>query len=104
MPDVIAVFTAADLALEPVPSRFNPAVARPLLAADRVRFVGEPVAVVVAATAAAAADAADAVIVDYDVSHGLRRPARGDDRRHAAVRRAPGATSSSTARRWACPG
>ena len=67
MPDVIAVYTAADLALEPLPSRFNPAVARPLLATDRVRFVGEPVAVVVAATAAAAADAADRVIVDYEI-------------------------------------
>ena len=67
MPDVIAVFTAADLALEPLPSRFNPAVARTLLAADRVRFVGEPVAVVVAATAAAAADAADSIVVDYDI-------------------------------------
>ncbi len=67
MPDVIAVFTAADLDLESLPSRFNPAVARTLLATDRVRFVGEPVAVVVAATAAAAADAADRVIVDYDI-------------------------------------
>jgi aerobic carbon-monoxide dehydrogenase large subunit len=67
MPDVIAVYTAADLALEPLPSRFNPAVARTLLATDRVRFVGEPVAVVVAATAAAAADAADCVIVNYEI-------------------------------------
>jgi aerobic carbon-monoxide dehydrogenase large subunit len=67
MPGVIAVFTGADLALEPERSRFNPNVARPLLATDRVRFVGEPVAVVVADTAAAAADAADEVIVDYDL-------------------------------------
>jgi aerobic carbon-monoxide dehydrogenase large subunit len=67
MPAVIAVFTAADLELEPVPARFNPAVARPLLAAERVRYVGEPVAVVVAANAAAAADAADTVVVDYDL-------------------------------------
>ena len=67
MPGVIAVFTAADLGLEPVPSRFNPTVARPLLAADRVRYVGEPIAVIVAANAGAAADAADTVVVDYDV-------------------------------------
>jgi carbon-monoxide dehydrogenase large subunit len=66
MPGVLGVFTAADLSLEPVPSRFNRDVARPLLAVDRVRFVGEPVAVVVAETAAVAADAADAVIVEYD--------------------------------------
>ena len=67
MPGVVAVYTAADLGLEPVQSRFNRSVARPLLAADRVRFVGEPVAVIVAADAGAAADAADTVIVDYDV-------------------------------------
>ena len=67
MPDVIAVFTAADLGLDPVPARFNPTVARPLLAADRVRYVGEPLAVIVAANAGAAADAADTVVVDYDV-------------------------------------
>ena len=45
MPGVIAIFTAADLGLEPVPSEFNPGVARGLLAIDKVRFVGEPVAV-----------------------------------------------------------
>ena len=86
MPDVIAVFTAADLALEPLPSRFNPAVARTLLAADRVRFVGEPVAVVVAATAAAAADAADSVIVDYDIRPAYIDPLAAIDG-DAAVRR-----------------
>jgi carbon-monoxide dehydrogenase large subunit len=67
MTGVLAVFTAADLGLEPVPARFNPAVARALLASDRVRYVGEPVAVVVADSPAAAADAADAVVVDYDL-------------------------------------
>ncbi len=35
------------------------------LAVDRVRFVGEPVAIVVAATQALARDAAEAVVVDY---------------------------------------
>ena len=74
MPGVIAVFTAADLGLEPVPARFNPTVARPLLATDRVRFVGEPIAAIVATTAAAAADAADAVIVDYEVLDGYVDP------------------------------
>ena len=39
---------------------------RPLLATDVVRFVGEPVAVVVAEDRYAAADAADLVIVDYE--------------------------------------
>ena len=39
---------------------------RPVLARDTVRFVGEPVAVVVAETAAAAADAAEDVVVDIE--------------------------------------
>ncbi len=38
----------------------------PVLAYERVRFVGEPVALVVAETKAAAADAADLVQVDYE--------------------------------------
>ncbi|MEM6634361.1 MAG: xanthine dehydrogenase family protein molybdopterin-binding subunit [Pseudomonadota bacterium] len=39
---------------------------RPILARDRVRFVGEPVAVVVADTLAAARDAAELIVIDYD--------------------------------------
>ncbi len=38
----------------------------PLLARDVVRYVGEPVAVVVADTSALAADAAELVVVEYD--------------------------------------
>ena len=34
-PGVVAVYTAADLGLEPVPAAFNPMVARPLLATRR---------------------------------------------------------------------
>jgi aerobic carbon-monoxide dehydrogenase large subunit len=66
MPGVLGVFTGDDLALEPVPSPFNPAVARPLLARERVRYVGEPIAAVVAETRAQAVDAVDAVLVDYE--------------------------------------
>ncbi len=66
MPGVIAVLTAADLGLEPVPSQFNPMVARGLLAIDKVRFVGEPVAVVITEEAYQGEDAAEAVIVEYD--------------------------------------
>ena len=66
MPGVLGVFTAADLELEPVPSPYNPMVARPLLASDRVRYVGDPIAAVVAETRAQAVDAAEAVLVDYD--------------------------------------
>ena len=39
---------------------------RPLLASEVVRFVGEPVAAIVADTSAQAADAADAVWIDYE--------------------------------------
>ena len=67
MPGVIAIYTAADLGLEPVPSPFNPTVTRGLLAIDKVRFVGEPIAVVITETREQGEDAAEQVIVDYDV-------------------------------------
>jgi carbon-monoxide dehydrogenase large subunit len=66
MPGVIGVFTAADLDLQPVPSNFNPTVARTLLASDKVRYVGEPVAAIVAETVTQATDAAEMVFVDVD--------------------------------------
>jgi aerobic carbon-monoxide dehydrogenase large subunit len=68
MPGVVGVFVAEDMGgLRMPPVEDSPEVfARPLLAIDRVRFVGEPVAVVVAQTRAQAMDAADAVIVDYE--------------------------------------
>ena len=67
MPGVIGIYTAADLGLEPVPSDFNPMVAKGMLAIDKVRFVGEPLAVVISETRAQGEDAAEQVIVDYDV-------------------------------------
>jgi carbon-monoxide dehydrogenase large subunit len=74
MPGVLGVFTAADLGLEPVPSPFNPTVARTLLASDRVRYVGEPVVAVVAETREQAIDAAEAVFIDYDVLEAIVDP------------------------------
>jgi aerobic carbon-monoxide dehydrogenase large subunit len=66
MPAVVGVFTAADLALPPMAAGSAPAAfARPALAGATVRFLGEPVAVVVAGTRAQAVDAAGAVAVDY---------------------------------------
>jgi aerobic carbon-monoxide dehydrogenase large subunit len=67
-PGVVAVFTAADLDLPAHGGLFvvNPDILRPPLATDRVRFVGEAVAVVVAETKAAAVDAVELVEVDYD--------------------------------------
>ncbi len=47
-------------------SSLNPELPRPPLATDRVRFVGEAVAVVVGETKAAAVDAVELVEVDYD--------------------------------------
>ena len=68
VPGVVGVFTAADLDL-PAHHGFitvNPETPRPPLATDRVRFVGEAVAVVVAEDPGAAADAASLVEVDYE--------------------------------------
>jgi carbon-monoxide dehydrogenase large subunit len=67
LPGVLAIYTAADLALQPVPSEFNPGVAKGLLAIDKVRFVGEPIAAVVTETREQGEDAAERVIIDYDV-------------------------------------
>ncbi|MCB0996403.1 MAG: xanthine dehydrogenase family protein molybdopterin-binding subunit [Acidimicrobiales bacterium] len=68
---VHAVFMAGDLdgplAHNTYPPPFpgmNEQMVRPLLATGRVRYVGEPVAVVVAATPSIAADAAELVVVD----------------------------------------
>jgi carbon-monoxide dehydrogenase large subunit len=66
MPGVVAVLRSDDLALPPQGGSVLGALARPLLATDRVRFVGEPVAVVVADSYDAAVDATEAVVVDID--------------------------------------
>jgi carbon-monoxide dehydrogenase large subunit len=65
-PGVIGVFDAADLGLTPAPSPFNPTVAKSLLASDVVRYVGEPVVVVLTERADQGEDAAERVIVDYE--------------------------------------
>src|SRR5215207_9344263 len=69
LPGVVAVVTAADLDLPPLPPAvpmLNAAMLRPFLATDRVRFVGEPVAVVLTELPEQGADAAEAVWVDVD--------------------------------------
>ena len=67
---VVGVFAAADLPglpETPFGGRGGPAeMARPSLALERVRFVGEPVAVVVARDRYAAEDAAELVVVDIE--------------------------------------
>ena len=68
-PGVVALFTAADLGIAPFQSMatVHDDFARPALAGDKVRFVGEAIVAVVAETMVQAKDAADMVIVDYEV-------------------------------------
>jgi len=63
MPGVVAVLTAADL---PVPPEGGDPTTEPLLAGDRVRYVGEPVALVLTEGRYQGEDAAELVSVDYD--------------------------------------
>src|SRR5512140_1653136 len=85
MPGVLAVYTAADLTgygphkcnmplknRDGSPIRYTP---RPALAADKVRFVGDPVACVIAETVAQAKDAAEAVALDIEPLTPVLNPA-----------------------------
>ncbi|HET9075468.1 MAG TPA: xanthine dehydrogenase family protein molybdopterin-binding subunit [Acidimicrobiales bacterium] len=68
-PGVVAVYTASDVDLGPVPPpmpMLPEGMARPMLARDTVRFVGEPVAVVLTEERYQGEDAAEAVFIDYD--------------------------------------
>jgi aerobic carbon-monoxide dehydrogenase large subunit len=69
MPGVVAVLTAADLPApsEPASPEGGDPTAEPLLAADRVRYVGEPVALVLTEGPYQGEDAAELVSVDYDL-------------------------------------
>lgn len=72
LPGVLRALTGMDLDLPPIPVRVGPEQDRlepylqPVLARERVRYVGEPVAVVVAEDPYLAEDAAELVLVDYD--------------------------------------
>jgi aerobic carbon-monoxide dehydrogenase large subunit len=86
-PGIIGILTAADLTamgvgsipVDIVPPDENGNVPapplRPVLAGDRVRYVGEPVAAVVASTLAQAKDAAELIEVEYDDLAPVSRPA-----------------------------
>jgi carbon-monoxide dehydrogenase large subunit len=78
-PGVVAVLTADDLraaGFADIPSGAAPLTGRdgqpqrrapmPVLAGERVRFVGQPIALVVAGTARQARDAAEQATIDYD--------------------------------------
>ena len=69
MPGVVAVLTADDLVApeqRPLMPMYPAAMVQPLLARDVVRFVGEPVAVVLTEESYQGEDAAELVAVDYD--------------------------------------
>ena len=66
MPGVVGVYLAADLDLKPLEAPTLDLFARPPIASDVVRFVGDIVAVAVAESRGQAADAAAAVFVDYE--------------------------------------
>ena len=84
MPGVLGVYTGADLAaygtlkcIVPFNNRDGTPMKRPprpALAVDKVRFVGDPVAFVVAATLLQAKDAAEAVAVEIDPLPAVVRP------------------------------
>ena len=69
MPGVVAVWTAADIDLEPAPPAhgfMNKKIRFPFIASDTVRFVGDIVAVVVSTDKTLGTDAAEMVIVDCE--------------------------------------
>jgi carbon-monoxide dehydrogenase large subunit len=74
VPGVVAVYTAADLGIASIPPAGNVEAPgelelpfhREALATDRVRFVGEPYAVVVAESLAAGQDAAESIWLDAE--------------------------------------
>ena len=78
LPGVAAVLTAADLPHEPLVDSVAIAGLRktpqPALAGDRVRFVGEPVALVLAERRAQAQDAAARVAVDWEPTPFVLKP------------------------------
>lgn len=99
-PGVRAVLTGADMAAAgysrgtahlPFSGRSGALLApsSPALAMDRVRFVGEPIAIVVADTSAQAEDAAEAIVIEFDtlasVSDGAAALAVGAPRLHDSI-------------------
>ncbi|MGZ4693264.1 MAG: xanthine dehydrogenase family protein molybdopterin-binding subunit [Acidimicrobiales bacterium] len=77
MPGVLAVVTAADIDLPDLPPAtpaMDQSMARPLLARDVVRFVGEPIVAIVTERREQGPDAAEAVFVDYDPLKALVDP------------------------------
>jgi len=88
MPGVVAVYVAEDLGdywqpspllVSPPPAQhvvFNERTGGPL-AKEKVRYVGEPLAMVVAHSRYLAEDAADAITIDYEPLDAVVEPAKG---------------------------
>ena len=83
---VRAIFTGTDLLADglgalscslPLPGLIVPQ--RLPLATDRVRFMGDPVALIVADTLSAAQDAAEALVIDYEALPALTNPRHAQD-------------------------
>jgi carbon-monoxide dehydrogenase large subunit len=86
MPGVLGIFTGPDLTAAgiknmplgmPIPTRDGSPPHRPaspVLTSDKVRYVGDPIAIVVAETAVQAKDAAEAVFVDIDALPAVTSP------------------------------
>jgi CO/xanthine dehydrogenase Mo-binding subunit len=82
-PGVVAVVTGADLSLLHSPRYGHAIQDHPVLAIDKVRYVGEPVVAIIAEDETTAQEAVEDVFVDYDelpvvrtaeeVSHPTRR-------------------------------
>ena len=101
MPGVLGVYTGPDLiaaGIKPmplgqvIPARDGSPMHRPVcpvLTSDRVRYVGDPVAIVVAETAVEAKDAAEAVLLDIEplpaVTRASEAAAPGAPQLHDAV-------------------
>jgi nicotinate dehydrogenase large molybdopterin subunit len=71
-PGVVRIFTARDIPGKNLTGIINKD--RPLLVADSVRFIGDPVALIAAETEEAAEKAADAVKVSYNVLPAIHDP------------------------------
>ncbi len=100
-PGVIAAFTGADLAdlptvPPPIPGMLNEHMRQPLLAQDVVRFVGEPVAVVVTEGRYQGEDAADLVDIDYDALPPVIEAAEADTADAAVLFPAAGTNVAGT--------
>lgn len=102
LPDVVAAYSHADLPEfgDPTPAEQVPenmmAHGYYPLARDTVRFVGEPVAVVLAEDPYVLADALDAVLVDYEPLPAVLYVDRAQDNGPAVWEDAPGNVAAST--------